>query len=252
MTGCPDTAPDPLARTPQADVAILEEPEHLNWYHHGRRWTDKFAHVVGIIHTNYAATTLQREDGGNRSRSRRTWPGTNHGHLPHALPQVCARLIHPLERAPAGGRGDPGGVRSTCTGTTTVRRWTDKFAHVVGIIHTNYLDYAQREDGGALKARRARPRQPGRLPHALPQGARPDRGGGSPWLQLLGSPSSVKVLCGSRAQTQRSPDTVLGGSSMCLPHQAVFHSGVAQQLRRDTSFWLANTTKGAAHHGVGG
>ena len=52
-----------LPCTLQADVAVLEEPEHLNWYHHGTRWTDKFNHVVGVMHTNYIDYARREENG---------------------------------------------------------------------------------------------------------------------------------------------------------------------------------------------
>uniref|UniRef100_A0A7S4V6D4 Digalactosyldiacylglycerol synthase n=2 Tax=Ditylum brightwellii TaxID=49249 RepID=A0A7S4V6D4_9STRA len=39
-----------------ADVCVLEEPEHLNWFRaEGDSWTKKFNFTVGIVHTNYKA-----------------------------------------------------------------------------------------------------------------------------------------------------------------------------------------------------
>lgn len=52
----------------ERDVAILDEPEHINWFHHGEAWNRAYSHVVGVLHTNYkyyAEFEERDEDAGN-------------------------------------------------------------------------------------------------------------------------------------------------------------------------------------------
>lgn len=50
---------DICSKVETADICILEEPEHLNWFRvphdpeNDLGWKQKFPHVVGILHTNY-------------------------------------------------------------------------------------------------------------------------------------------------------------------------------------------------------
>jgi digalactosyldiacylglycerol synthase len=97
---------DPTAYVPDsaADVAILEEPEHLTWYHHGRRWTDKFSHVVGVVHTNYLDYAKREEGGSNKElllRHINSWVTRIHCHkvvkLSDAvqdLPRQTTQFVH--------------------------------------------------------------------------------------------------------------------------------------------------------------
>jgi digalactosyldiacylglycerol synthase len=48
----------------RAVCQILDEPEHLNWYHHGAQWTDVYKHVVGVVHTNYGYYSRYEERSG--------------------------------------------------------------------------------------------------------------------------------------------------------------------------------------------
>jgi len=56
-----DLIPDEIA-----DVCILEEPEHLNWYRAPgcSSWSSKFCHCIGVIHTNYKAYARDHAPAG--------------------------------------------------------------------------------------------------------------------------------------------------------------------------------------------
>ena len=92
-----------------ADVAVLEEPEHLTWYHHGARWADKFEHVVGVVHTNYLDYAAREEGGALKAAALRLLNGAvvrAHTHkvvklsdAVQPLPRSVTEFVHGVPQA---------------------------------------------------------------------------------------------------------------------------------------------------------
>lgn len=68
----------------EVDIIVLEEPEHLNWYRApGESWTNKFKHVVGIVHTNYFVYAQEQPGALVRAPAMKllcTWMCRSHCH----------------------------------------------------------------------------------------------------------------------------------------------------------------------------
>jgi digalactosyldiacylglycerol synthase len=100
--GCIIQRGDVIACVPpsERDVAILEEPEHLNWYHHGPRWTDTFSHVVGVLHTNYLQYCIFNDAGWSSGQIKRGFTELMNNVVIAAHTDIIVRLSATLPEVP--------------------------------------------------------------------------------------------------------------------------------------------------------
>jgi digalactosyldiacylglycerol synthase len=160
---------DPTAYVPAAarDVAILEEPEHLTWFHHGARWTDTFSHVVGVVHTNYL-DYARREAGGPAKEALlkhlNAWVTRAHCHkvvklsdAVQALPRETTRFVHGvadgfLRVGEAKAAAPPGGGRRFSRGAYFIGKcvWGKGYTELLDLLAEDAALAARGEAGMEL------------------------------------------------------------------------------------------------------
>ena len=84
----------------ERDVVVLEEPEHINWYHHGGRWSAQFEHVVGVAHTNYLQYARLNNLGAVPGEIKEQWTKVMNDLVVAAYTDVVIRLSPTLAVAP--------------------------------------------------------------------------------------------------------------------------------------------------------
>jgi len=84
----------------ERDVVVLEEPEHINWYHHGARWTSLYSHVVGVAHTNYLQYARFNNEGAVPGSVKEKWTQLMNNLVCAAYTDVVVKLSATLQDVP--------------------------------------------------------------------------------------------------------------------------------------------------------
>jgi hypothetical protein len=114
----------------QADVCILEEPEHLNWFR------NPFKQPKDDTKSNNSTEENKVED--EEKKIGEDPPEEVTPKNSHASP---SRMSSTVSESSATGNSEDTNISKTDNESVEILGWAQKFRHVVGILHTNYGDY---------------------------------------------------------------------------------------------------------------